>query len=70
MYDREHEGKLKILLTDLLNSYAHMMINRIIPEMTRLHEAVIYDFLYQYHKSALAKMPKFDGLNDFVCRKK
>lgn len=66
----EHDGKLKVLLPDLLNSYVHMMINRIIPEMARLHEAVIYDFLYQYYKSALAKVPKIDELDDFVCRKK
>lgn len=66
----EHEGKLKVSLLNLLNSYVHMAVNRIIPEMARLHEAVIYDFLYQYYKSVQAKVNKFDERKSFVHGKK
>lgn len=47
----EMDGTLKVSIADLLSSYIHMLVNRIIPEFSRLHEAVIYDFLYQYYKS-------------------
>ncbi|AMP98876.1 hypothetical protein AY601_1970 [Pedobacter cryoconitis] len=49
--EMEMNGTLKVSIVDLLISYVHMLVNRIIPEFSRLHEAVIYDFLYQYYKS-------------------
>ncbi|RAJ32270.1 thiopeptide-type bacteriocin biosynthesis protein [Pedobacter cryoconitis] len=57
---KERAGELQVAMPDLLGSYIHMLINRIIPELQRLHEAVIYDFLYQYYKSAYGKETKFD----------
>jgi lantibiotic biosynthesis protein len=45
-------------LTDLLSSYVHMFINRFIRSNQRLHELVIYDFLCQYYRSALARKKK------------
>lgn len=65
----ECERELSVSLLSLLSSYVHMIINRIIPEMARLHEAVIYDFLYQYYKGAQAKVPKFDERNGLVWQK-
>lgn len=45
------EGVLDVSIVDLLGSYIHMLINRIIPDLGRLHEVVIYDFLYQYYNT-------------------
>lgn len=47
----EFNGALRVPMVDLLDSFIHMLVNRIIPESPRLHEVVIYDFLYQYYKS-------------------
>lgn len=54
----ELNGTLRVPIVDLLDSYIHMVVNRIIPESQRLHEAVIYDFLYQYYKSVLGMKNK------------
>jgi thiopeptide-type bacteriocin biosynthesis protein len=40
---------------DLLNSYLHMMNNRIFRTRQRLHELVLYDFLALYYRSRLAR---------------
>jgi thiopeptide-type bacteriocin biosynthesis protein len=40
---------------DLLNSYLHMMNNRIFRTRQRLHELVVYDFLVLYYRSRLAR---------------
>lgn len=42
-------------LDNLLSSYIHMLINRAIPAKQRLHEMVIYDFLYRQYHSAIAR---------------
>ncbi|MBB5624078.1 thiopeptide-type bacteriocin biosynthesis protein [Pedobacter cryoconitis] len=47
----EEEGALQVPIINLLDSYIHMLVNRIIPDLARLHEVVIYDFLYQYYIS-------------------
>jgi thiopeptide-type bacteriocin biosynthesis protein len=40
--------------TELLGSYAHMYLNRILPDKARLHELVIYTMLTKYYASELA----------------
>jgi thiopeptide-type bacteriocin biosynthesis protein len=50
----EHPGYLKI--NDLVTSYIHMMMNRYFRSKQRVHELVLYDFLYRYYKSALARL--------------
>ncbi|MFL5751993.1 MAG: thiopeptide-type bacteriocin biosynthesis protein [Bacteroidia bacterium] len=45
----------QIELDDLVSSYIHMTINRSFRSRQRTHEMVIYDFLYRYYKSKLAK---------------
>lgn len=40
-----------INLKSILNSFIHMMINRIIPFNNRLYELIIYDFLFRYYMS-------------------
>ncbi len=51
-------NKLEVSVKDLLRSLIHMMVNRIIISDSRLHELVIYDFLYQYYRSKRYKLDK------------
>ncbi|MFB6454996.1 lantibiotic dehydratase [Chitinophaga sp. Hz27] len=51
----KESGRLKVSLPDLLSSYIHMILNRIIPSNPRKHEMVIYDFLSRYYQSAIAR---------------
>lgn len=39
----------------LLNSYIHMLLNRLIKNKQRMHEWIIYDFLYRIYKSQFAR---------------
>ncbi len=43
-------------LADLIGSYVHMHINRIFRGNQRQVEFMLYDFLYRFHKSALARL--------------
>jgi lantibiotic biosynthesis protein len=52
---------LDISINALLISYIHMLINRIASANPRLHELVIYDMLFTYYKSCLAK-EKYNGM--------
>jgi thiopeptide-type bacteriocin biosynthesis protein len=47
--------KLSVPLNDIISSCIHMNINRLFRTRQRLHELVIYDFLYMFYKSELAK---------------
>jgi lantibiotic biosynthesis protein len=49
---------LQIGLNNLLRSYIHMTINRLITSNQRLHELMIYDFLYRQCQSVLARKKK------------
>ncbi len=49
------ENKLERPLNDFMGSYIHMLLNRLFKTQQRVHEMVIYDFLYRYYKSELAK---------------
>ena len=51
----DKEGKLERSLNDFMGSYIHMLLNRLFKTQQRVHEMVIYDFLYRYYKSELAK---------------
>ncbi len=51
----QKEGKLEKSLNSFMWSYLHMLCNRIFISKQRIHELVIYFFLYQYHKSNLAR---------------
>jgi len=42
-------------LNNLLISYIHMSMVRLFKSKNRLHELVIYDFLYRYYKSSTAR---------------
>lgn len=49
------EGKLSVSLRDLIKSYIHLSINRLVSANQRHHEMVLYDFLYQYYHSKSRK---------------
>ena len=49
------KNQLEIELDNLLSSYIHMSMNRIFRNHQRMHEMVLYDFLYRYYKSKIAK---------------
>ena len=51
----EKQGHLTLSLTDLLRSYIHMLVNRLISSQARLHELVLYDFLYREYRSDVAR---------------
>ena len=52
---KEKENLLERPLNDLLGSYIHMLLNRLFKSKQRMHEMVVYDFLYRYYKSEIAK---------------
>ena len=43
-------------VNELIGSYIHMMMNRIFRSKQRTHELVIYDFLWRYYKSTIARL--------------
>ena len=51
----EQAGQLEVPLDALLSSYIHMLLNRLIPAEVRLHELVLYDFLFRYYQSQKAR---------------
>lgn len=42
-------------ITSLLKSFIHMTMNRLFRSHNRLHEMVLYDFLYRYYESTIAR---------------
>ena len=42
-------------LNNLMSSYIHMTMNRLFKSKQRIHEMVVYDILFRYYKSELAK---------------
>jgi lantibiotic biosynthesis protein len=55
------KGQAEVPLFDLLGSYIHMLVNRVVASKARLHEMVLYDFLYRYYKGMLAQGAGISG---------
>jgi thiopeptide-type bacteriocin biosynthesis protein len=51
-------GKMSISRIDLLNSLCHMSCNRLFPHGARANEFVIYDLMWNYYRSDLARSSK------------
>lgn len=51
----QNSSNLQIPLDDLLGSFIHMLMNRLFRSKQRLHEMVIYGFLFRYYRSELAR---------------
>jgi len=60
--DEQHGPSVR----EMLGSYSHMMLNRIITTEARTHELVIYDFLVRYYKSQIARDGEMDPKKRFV----
>ena len=43
-------------INDLLNSYIHMTLNRLFRSKNRQHEMILYDFMFRYYTSEIAKL--------------
>ena len=54
----DEQGRLPLALTDLLRSYVHMLVNRLMPSQARFHELVMYDFLYREYRSVVARQDR------------
>ena len=48
-------GRLHVDISDLVTSYVHMHINRFIRSSARLHEMVLYDFLFHAYEGMVAR---------------
>ena len=53
--DLQAAGKLSLPLEDLATSFVHMFTNRLIRSQGRVHELVLYDFLYRLNQSRAAR---------------
>jgi thiopeptide-type bacteriocin biosynthesis protein len=53
-----NNNDLLIPLNNLLASYIHMLLNRLFKSKQRLHELVVYDFMWRTYRSELAKQKK------------
>lgn len=51
----KNKNMLELELDNLLSSYIHMLMNRLFRSNNRLHEMVIYDFLFRIYKSKQAR---------------
>ncbi len=56
--DIELKNNLMPSLNKLMPSYIHMLVNRIVISSPREHELVLYDILYNYYRSAIAREEK------------
>ncbi|NKI30792.1 hypothetical protein HCU67_02475 [Muricauda sp. DJ-13] len=54
----ERKNQLQLSKNQLLNSYIHMLMNRLFKSKNRLNEMVCYDFLYRFYKSVYARQKK------------
>lgn len=51
--EKEH-----ISINSLLSSYIHMSLNRLFRSKNRLHELILYDYLYRYYTSKIVQREK------------
>lgn len=51
----EKNNELMLPINKLLSSFIHMLVNRLFKSKQRVHELVVYDFMYRHYRSFLAK---------------
>jgi thiopeptide-type bacteriocin biosynthesis protein len=54
----ETSGQLEIPVDQLMDSFLHMMVNRLFKSKQRLHELVLYDILFKFYTSQKARAEK------------
>nr|WP_262918815.1 lantibiotic dehydratase [Tunicatimonas sp. TK19036] len=67
LFDLQQSGKLSVPIPELLKSYIHMLVNRLIPDQQRFHELVLYDYLSRYYRSKISRKQRShrqDALHD------
>jgi thiopeptide-type bacteriocin biosynthesis protein len=52
---RERAGTLSLSLAEMVPSYVHMQMNRLLQSAARVHELVLYDFLARYYETRVAR---------------
>lgn len=52
---RQQQGLLGVGFEYLISSHVHMHFNRLFKSQQRFHELVLYDYLYRYYNSLLAR---------------
>ncbi len=55
IHEIEKTGNLEIPINNLLSSYIHMFINRLFRSKQRVHELVLYGFLFRYYRTQMAR---------------
>jgi lantibiotic biosynthesis protein len=55
LHDRSRRGELVVPMGEIAESLLHMHVNRMLPSAARLHELVLYDFLYRLYDARLAR---------------
>lgn len=58
----EQRGELASNFVDIVGSYIHMHVNRLIRSSPRAHELVLYDFLYRLYDGNRARELQLEGL--------
>jgi len=66
MVELEAAQKISPAIIETMSSHIHMLVNRIITSSPREHELIIYDLLYCYYKSKLARETKGSAVNKKV----
>ncbi|MBF0574774.1 thiopeptide-type bacteriocin biosynthesis protein [Dysgonomonas sp. GY617] len=52
---KKEKQQNNITINALLTSYIHMSLNRLFRSNNRFHELIIYDFMYRYYNSEIAR---------------
>ena len=52
----KQNNQLQVHINDLLASYIHMLLNRLFKNKQRMHEMVIYDFIWRTYRSQIAML--------------
>jgi thiopeptide-type bacteriocin biosynthesis protein len=60
----DEAGSLQTPIHDLLSSFVHMHVNRMMPSAQRVHEMVLCDFLYRIYDGQLARAGNTAGQED------
>jgi len=55
IHQANENGKLNVPIPNLLSSYTHMFLNRFFKDKQRLHELVVYDYLWRVYRSQFAR---------------
>jgi hypothetical protein len=55
LLDEERAGRLSLPVVELAPSYLHMHANRMLRSAQRMHELVLYDFLYRCCESRASR---------------